>query len=67
MNKVKGCFITIVSIFVLVVLVLLCVTLMYTGRATGEERYPFITQLLSSKDIVFLGSIFADAGFVINL
>lgn len=55
MNKVKGCFITIVSIFVLIVLVLLCVTLMDTDRATGEERSPFITQLFSSKDLLFLG------------
>ena len=55
MNKVKGCFITIVSIFVLVVLVLLCVTLMDTGRATGKERSPVITQLFSSKDLLFLG------------
>ena len=55
MNKVKGCFISIVSIFVLVVLVLLCVTLMDTGRATGEERSPVLTQLFSSKDLLFLG------------
>ena len=55
MNKVKGCFISIVSIFVLIVLVLLCITLMDTGRATGEERSSFITQLFSSKDLLFLG------------
>ncbi len=55
MNKVKGCFISIVSIFVLVVLVLLCITLMDTGSITGEERSSFITQLFSSKDLLFLG------------
>ena len=55
MNKVKGCFISIVSIFVLIVLVLLCITLMDTGQATGEERSSFITQLFSSKDLLFLG------------
>jgi len=55
MNRVKGCFITIVSIFVLVVLVLLCITIMDTGRAAGEERSPVLTQLSSSKDLLFLG------------
>ena len=55
MNRVKGCFITIVSIFVLVVLVLLCITIMDTGRAAGEERSPVLTQLASSKDLLFLG------------
>jgi LCP family protein required for cell wall assembly len=55
MNKVKGCFISIVSIFVLIVLVLLCITLMDTGSTTGEERSSFITQLFSSKDLLFLG------------
>ena len=55
MNKVKGCFISIVSIFVLVVLVLLCIALMDTGSTTGGERSYFITQLFSSKDLLFLG------------
>jgi len=55
MNRVKGCFITIISIFVLVVLVLLCITLIDTGSTTGEGRSSPITQLFSSKDLLFLG------------
>jgi len=38
MNRVKGCFITIVSIFVLIVLILLCVTLIDTGSPAGEGK-----------------------------
>ncbi len=55
MNRVKGCFITIISIFVLVVLVLLCITLIDTGSTTGEGGSSPITQLFSSKDLLFLG------------
>ena len=55
MNRVKGCFITIVSIFVLIVLILLCVTLIDTGSPAGEEKASSITQLFSSKDLLFLG------------
>lgn len=55
MKRVKGCFITIVSIFVLVVLILLCVSLMDTGSLDGEEKAPSITRLFSSRELLFLG------------
>ncbi len=55
MNRVKGCFITIVSIFVLAVIILLCITLIDTGSTAGGKRSPSVTQLFSSRDILFLG------------
>ena len=46
MNRARGCFITIISIFVLICLALLCVFLLNTGGPAG---------LFGSKDLLFLG------------
>lgn len=54
MNKTKGCFLTILSIFILVVIAIFCISVVdLTGE--GNQAGFSITQFFAPKDLLFLG------------
>ena len=54
MNKTKGCFLTILSIFILVVIVIFCISVVdLTGE--GNQAGFSIAQVFAPKDLLFLG------------
>ncbi len=55
MNRARGCFITIVSLFVLISLIFLCVFFTDTGSSGQEGGSSGLTRLFASKDLLFLG------------
>ncbi len=55
MNKAKGCFLTILSIFILVVVVIFCISIMDRAPGDGEQASSFFTQIFTSRNLLFLG------------
>ena len=56
MNRTRGCFIAIISLFVLIALIILCVFLM-NGSPSGDKESPQGSSLplFASRDLLFLG------------
>jgi LCP family protein required for cell wall assembly len=55
MNRVRGCFLTIISIIVLICFALLCVFLLNTGWGGQESGSAGLTGLTGPKNLLFLG------------
>jgi len=55
MNRARGCFITIVSLFVLISLIFLCVYFMDANSSGKEEGSTGSLSLFASRDLLFLG------------
>jgi len=55
MNRARGCFITIVSLFVLISLIFLCIFFMDTNSSGREESSTGSLPLFASRDLLFLG------------
>ncbi len=55
MNRVRGCFITIVSLFVLISLIFLCVFFIDANSLGSKESSPGYLPLFASRDLLFLG------------
>lgn len=55
MNRARGCFITIVSLFVLISLIFLCVFFIDANSSGSKESSPGSLSLFASRDLLFLG------------
>ena len=55
MHKAKWCFIAILSIFILVVIVIFCISVLDLNSGDGNQTRSSFTQIFASKDLLFLG------------